>query len=214
MFNNFKYLLEDFMTILKKIISLSMVGSLTLIAIPTFFSQETSAGTTTEVRQQCKRTKYVKGTWKLRIDAIDRDNVGFTENGTETGSAYYLLKFANSGYVKSSSSGMDLHSGTTDYTVYPVYNDSAASYMTIGRAERNAACQVGISLFVIHEDGDGSVAGAIDFVGTGYNDAASLHPNSQGTIQLHNSMVSYYDDTDGWSGWKRANASMTRLLDR
>ena len=73
----------------KNIISFSLISSLILTGTAVFMPTEGYAGTKAEVRAQCKRTKYKNGLWKLRIDAIDRDSVSFSSNGSEGGSAYY-----------------------------------------------------------------------------------------------------------------------------
>tara|TARA_B100000900_G_scaffold415510_1_gene445670 strand:- start:3249 stop:3854 length:606 start_codon:yes stop_codon:yes gene_type:complete len=201
------------MSIFKNFLSLSLVSSLLLSGFAIIAPQEAYAGTKNEVRAQCKRTKYTKGTWKLRIDAIDREEVAFGGNGTEIGSAFYILKFSNNGLVKNVGSAYDFHTGGEDVIVYPTVSGSAYSYMAVAKAESSSACQLGVSLLAEHYI-DGSLVGAIDFTGVGYNDAYSLNPTKQGHVDLHNSIVYYYDVVDGWSGAKRAKASMTRLLDK
>lgn len=198
----------------KNIISFSLISSLILTGTAVFMPTEGYAGTKAEVRAQCKRTKYKNGLWKLRIDSIDRDNVGFSSNGTDAGSAYYLLRFANNGLVRQVYDGYDHYSGSSDIDVYPTVNGEAASYMSVGRAEVSQACQLGVSLVSIHYEGNYPVGG-IDFIGVGYNHADGLTPAKMGVIELHNASVSYYDyDSDSWSGYKRAKASMTKLQDR
>ena len=194
------------------LMSLTLLFAL-VFSVSSMFNQEAYAGTKNEVRQQCKRGKYTKGTWKLRIDSIDRETNGFTANTFDRGSAYYMLRFANgNGTVKWIGNAADHHTGATNVSL-----DTAETYMVVGKAENTMACQVGVSLLAYHyTDNTGStLAGAVDFVGLGYNDAHSLNPNSQGEIDLHNSIVYYYDTTVGaWSGAKRAKASLVRLQDK
>ena len=201
------------MSITKNFLSFSMVTSLLITGFAIIAPQEAFAGTKNEVRAQCKRSKYYKGTWKLRIDAIDREEVAFGGNGTEIGSAFYILKFSANGYVKSVGSAYDFHTGGEDVIVYPTVSGTPYSYMAVSKAESNSACQLGVSLLAEHYI-DNTLVGAIDFTGVGYNDAYSLNPSKQGHVDLHNSIVYYYDAVNGWSGAKRAKASMTRLLDK
>lgn len=205
------------MSNLRNLMSLALLSTL-VFSVTSLFNQEAYAGTKNEVRQQCKRGKYAKGTWKLRIDAIDRESDGFTVSGNERGSAYYMLRFAqNNGIVKWVGNGYDFHSGSDDIEVIQSVDGSAYSFMSVNKAENSMACQIGVSLLAYHytDASQSTVAGVFDFVGVGYNDAHSLHPNSQGEIDLHNSIVYYYDTSLGaWSGAKRAKASLVRMQDK
>ena len=173
----------------KNIISFSLISSLILTGTAVFMPTEGYAGTKAEVRAQCKRTKYKNGLWKLRIDAIDRDSVSFSSN-----------------------------SGSDDIDVYTTVDGTPASYMTVGKAEVSQACQLGVSLTAVHWDMEydsNYPVGGIIFQGVGYNHADGLTPAKMGEIDLHNSLVSYYDyDSDSWSGYKRAKATMTKLQDK
>jgi len=202
----------------KNIISFSLISSLILTGTAVFMPTEGYAGTKAEVRAQCKRTKYKNGLWKLRIDAIDRDSVSFSSDGSEGGSAYYLLRFANNGYVRQVWDGFDHYSGSDDIDVYTTVDGTPASFMSVGKAEVSQACQLGVRLTAVHWDMEydsNYPVGGIIFQGVGYNHADGLTPAKMGEINLHNSLVSYYDyDSDSWSGYKRAKATMTKLQDK
>ena len=202
----------------KNIISFSLISSLILTGTAVFMPTEGYAGTVAEVRAQCKRTKYKNGLWKLRIDAIDRDSVSFGSNGTEGGSAYYLVRFANNGLVRQVLDGYDAYSASDDVEVYKTVNGVDASFISVKKAEMGKVCQVGVGLTAVHWDyeyDDLYPVGGIIFSGIGYNNADGLTPAKMGVIDLHNSFVSYYDyQSDTWSGYKRATATLTKLQDK